>query len=92
VTPEPLRGRAYGLRQALDTVGAFLGPLAALAAMAVFADNIRTVFWLVVLPGVPSLFWHGTSRNHSCRSCSWTENLGRPFWWSIYGSSSALSG
>jgi MFS family permease len=51
VTPEPLRGRAYGLRQALDTVGAFTGPLAALAAMAVFADNIRTVFWLAVLPG-----------------------------------------
>ena len=55
VTPEPLRGRAYGLRQALDTVGAFTGRLAALAAMAVFADNIRTVFWLAVLPGVLAL-------------------------------------
>jgi MFS family permease len=55
VTPEPLRGRAYGLRQALDTVGAFLGPLAALAAMAVFAGNIRTVFWLAVLPGLLAL-------------------------------------
>jgi MFS family permease len=38
-----------------DTVGAFLGPLAALAAMAVFADNVRTVFWLAVLPGVLAL-------------------------------------
>jgi MFS family permease len=55
VTPEPLRGRAYGLRQALDTVGAFLGPLAALAAMAVIADNIRIVFWLAVLPGLLAL-------------------------------------
>jgi MFS family permease len=55
VTPEPLRGRAYGLRQALDTVGAFLGPLVALAAMAVFAGNIRTIFWLAVVPGVLTL-------------------------------------
>jgi len=55
VTPEPLRVRAYKLRQALDTVGEFLGPLAALAAMAVFADNIRTVFWLAVLPEVLAL-------------------------------------
>ena len=55
VTPEPLRGRAYGLRQALDTVGAFLGPLAALAAMAVFADDIRIVFWVAVLPAFVAL-------------------------------------
>jgi MFS family permease len=43
------------LRQALDTVGAFLGPLAALAAMVVFAENIRTVFWFAVLPGFLAL-------------------------------------
>lgn len=51
VTPPPLRGRAYGLRQALDTVGAFAGPLLAMALMAVFADDMRTVFWFALIPG-----------------------------------------
>lgn len=50
LTPPEVRGAAYGLRQALDTVGAFLGPLSAIALMAVFADDIRTVLWFAVLP------------------------------------------
>lgn len=62
VTPAEIRGRAYGLRQALDTVGAVLGPLAAIGLMALFANDMRTVFWvtaapaliavLIVIPGV----------------------------------------
>lgn len=51
VTPEEIRGRAYGLRQSLDTVGAFLGPSLALALMATFADEARIVFWFAVIPG-----------------------------------------
>ncbi len=51
VTPLEIRGRAYGLRQALDTVGAFAGPLAAIGLMAVFSDNMRAVFWVAVVPG-----------------------------------------
>lgn len=51
VTPLDLRGRAYGLRQALDTVGAFAGPLAAIGLMALFADDMRAVFWVAVAPG-----------------------------------------
>ena len=50
VTPPPLRGAAYGLRQSMDTVGAFLGPLLALALMAATADNFRLVFWFAVIP------------------------------------------
>ena len=52
VTPLEIRGRAYGLRQALDTVGAFAGPLAAIGLMAIFSDNMRAVFWVAVFPGL----------------------------------------
>lgn len=50
VTPETIRGRAYGLRQALDTTGAFIGPMLAIALMFVFANDIRAVFWVAVIP------------------------------------------
>lgn len=50
ITPAALRGAAYGLRQALDSVGAFAGPLLALAGMALFDNDIRTVLWAAVLP------------------------------------------
>lgn len=49
-TPE-VRGAAYGLRQSLDTIGAFLGPLAAFALMAASTNNFRLVFWLALIPG-----------------------------------------
>ena len=50
ITPNESRGAAYGLRQALDTVGAFAGPLLAIGAMLWFADNFRAVFWLATIP------------------------------------------
>ena len=49
-TPPEIRGRAFGLRQALDTAGALLAPLAAIGLMALFVDNIRSVFWIAALP------------------------------------------
>jgi MFS family permease len=52
ITPPELRGAAYGLRQALDSVGAFVGPLLALVFMARMADDMRTVFWIAVIPAV----------------------------------------
>jgi MFS family permease len=52
ITPQERRGAAYGLRQAMDTVGAFAGPLAAMALMAVTHDNFRLVFWVAVVPAV----------------------------------------
>jgi MFS family permease len=50
-----LRGAAYGLRQALDTVGAIAGPLIAIALMATLHDNFRLVFWLALIPGLISV-------------------------------------
>ena len=55
VTPLEIRGRAYGLRQALDTIGAFLGPLAAIALMFALADDMRTIFWIALIPAVISV-------------------------------------
>jgi MFS family permease len=49
-TPVAVRGAAYGLRQALDLTGAFLGPLAAMLGVWVFAGDIRAVFWIASLP------------------------------------------
>jgi MFS family permease len=53
--PSGLRGAAYGLRQALDTVGAVAGPLIAIGLMAALNDNFRLVFWLALIPGVLSV-------------------------------------
>jgi len=53
-TPPEIRGRAFGLRQALDTVGALLAPLAAIGLMAWFASDIRMVFWIAVIPAAVS--------------------------------------
>jgi MFS family permease len=50
VTPPELRGAAFGLRQSLDTVGAFVGPLLAMALMAASGDNFRLVFWIATIP------------------------------------------
>jgi len=52
LAPPALRGAAYGLRQSLDTVGAFAGPLLAIALMALFANDFRRVFWFAVVPGL----------------------------------------
>jgi MFS family permease len=54
LTPPEIRGAAYGLRQSLDTVGAFLGPLLAIALMLLWAGDFRTVFWFAVIPAVLS--------------------------------------
>lgn len=50
LTPEASRGAAFGLRQTLDTVGAFVGPLIAIGLMAVTAGNIPMVFWAAIVP------------------------------------------
>lgn len=50
LAPPELRGASYGLRQSLDTAGAFIGPLLAIGLMWLTADNIPLVFWAAVLP------------------------------------------
>lgn len=54
-TPPEIRGRAFGLRQALDTVGALLAPLVAVGLMFALSGDIRTVFWIAVIPAVASV-------------------------------------
>jgi MFS family permease len=53
-TPPEARGRAFGLRQALDTAGALLAPLVAIGLMALLASDIRLVFWIAVAPAAVS--------------------------------------
>ncbi|WP_205480301.1 MFS transporter [Sphingomonas arenae] len=52
VSPPETRGRAFGLRQSLDTVGAFAGPLIAIGLMLLLAGDMRLVFWIAVIPGL----------------------------------------
>lgn len=52
IAPAHLRGAAFGLRQSLDTVGAFLGPLLAVGLMLLWANDFRAVFWVAVIPGM----------------------------------------
>ncbi len=51
IAPAHLRGAAFGLRQSLDTIGAFLGPLLAVGLMLLWSNDFRAVFWVAVIPG-----------------------------------------
>lgn len=50
LSPPEVRGASFGLRQSLDTIGAFLGPLLAIAFMWWLANNFVVVFWIAVIP------------------------------------------
>jgi MFS family permease len=52
LAPSHVRGAAFGLRQSLDTVGAFTGPLLAVILMLAWQNDYRAVFWVAVVPGV----------------------------------------
>ncbi|MBN3753070.1 MFS transporter [Paraburkholderia sp. Tr-20389] len=93
VTPPHLRGAAFGLRQSLDTVGAFLGPLLAVAIMLVWADNFRLAFWLAVIPGVLAVVLLSVGIDEPAREPGAKrvnpirrENIGQlgaAFWWVV---------
>jgi len=55
LTPAAQRGAAYGMRQALDTLGALVGPAAALGLLAVFSGDFRLVFWVACVPALLSV-------------------------------------
>jgi MFS family permease len=55
IAPAHLRGASFGLRQSLDTIGAFIGPLIAIVLMWLTADNFTAVFWVAVIPAFISL-------------------------------------
>ncbi|MEQ4453973.1 MFS transporter [Kosakonia sp. YIM B13605] len=93
VTPAEIRGAAFGLRQSLDTVGAFLGPLLAVALMLLWNDNFQAVFWIAVIPGVlaVALLFFGlhepkTPIPHKRTNPIRRENLkrlSRAYWWVV---------
>ena len=56
ISPMAIRGASFGLRQSLDTVGAFIGPLLAIVFMWLLANNIRGVFWFAVVPAFLAMF------------------------------------
>jgi MFS family permease len=55
LAPPEVRGAAFGLRQSLDTVGAFVGPLLAMGLMLLWANDFRAVFWVAVIPAFLSV-------------------------------------
>ncbi len=55
LTPPEIRGAAFGLRQTLDTIGAFAGPLLAIALMAHHRERVPHVFWFAVIPAFVSV-------------------------------------
>jgi MFS family permease len=55
ITPREVRGASYGLRQTLDSVGAFVGPLIAIGLMLLLANDIRAVFWFALFPAAVSV-------------------------------------
>ena len=55
IAPPHLRGASFGLRQSLDTIGAFLGPLLAIGLMWLMADDFRAVFWIAAIPAFLSV-------------------------------------
>ncbi|MCK6687386.1 MFS transporter [Enterobacter asburiae] len=93
VTPPEMRGAAYGLRQSMDTTGAFLGPLLAVSLMLLLDNHFRTVFWIALIPGLLSvaLLYFGlqepkTPLEHKRTNPIKRENLrrlGKACWWVI---------
>jgi MFS family permease len=89
LAPPRLRGRSFGLRQALDTVGAFSGPLIAIGLMALTGDAFRVVFWVALVPallavalltlGVREPASQAASDRPAPRLAD-VRRLGRPFW------------
>ena len=55
VTDEKIRGAAFGLRQSLDAAGAFVGPLLATGLLYFWTQDLRTLFWVALIPGVACL-------------------------------------
>ena len=81
ITPPEMRGAAFGLRQSLDTVGAFLGPLLAVALMLLWADDFRAVFWVAVVPGLMAV---ALLQFHGIAFWTWAVTASAPVWgWAL---------
>ncbi len=94
IAPEHLRGASFGLRQSLDTVGAFLGPAIAIGLMWLTASNFQAVFWFAVIPAFLSLALilfavheperpEGLRRVRAPLSRTELRQLGSSYWWVV---------
>lgn len=93
VTPPEIRGAAYGLRQSLDTIGAFLGPLLAVALMFLWDNDFQSIFWVAAIPAVLSIALLGfglkeprtavvQKRTNPLRREN-LKKLSTPYWWVV---------
>ena len=93
IAPPEVRGAAFGLRQSLDTVGAFIGPLLAIGLMLLWANDIRAVFWVAVIPAFLAVALlvvavheparpAGERRGNPIRREN-LRRLGRGYWWVV---------
>ncbi|MFZ1391286.1 MAG: MFS transporter, partial [Dokdonella sp.] len=89
ITPQEVRGAAFGLRQSMDSIGAVIGPLLAVGLMAVFLGNIDAVLWFAVVPGIIAVGLivfvvrepvHVERRARLPISRAGLASLGKPFW------------
>ncbi|MET3132778.1 MFS family permease [Oxalobacteraceae bacterium GrIS 1.11] len=93
IAPAHLRGAAFGLRQSLDTVGAFLGPLIAVGLMLLWANDFRRVFWIAVIPallavallmfGVREPERHGNGKRANPIRRDSLRRLSASYWWVV---------
>ncbi len=93
LAPPEVRGAAFGLRQALDTVGAFTGPLLAVGLMLLWANDFRAVFWVAVIPAVLSVALLGFGVREPARAPGQARQnpirrdnlrrLGQAYWWVV---------
>ena len=94
VAPEAIRGACFGLRQSMDTVGAFLGPLLAIALMYWLSNDIKSVLWFAVVPAVIAVLLivagvdelEGKSRARRFRSpirLDTVKRFSKDYWWVV---------
>ena len=93
LAPPQLRGAAFGLRQSLDAVGAFIGPLLAVGLMLAWSNDFRAVFWVAVIPAMLSVALlivgvrepareAGSKRANPLRRVN-LRQLDRAYWWIV---------
>ncbi len=90
MTPKDMLGAAFGLRQSLDTIGAFAAPLVAMGLLALYANNIRLVFWIACIPaficvailafGVEEPEMKNIGKRKPAFDLATVKALGRGFW------------
>ena len=94
LAPPEMRGASFGLRQSLDTIGAFIGPLLAILIMLATANSFVTVFWIAVIPAFLSFLLivfvvrepdrpTGLRQMKSPLSRAELSRLGVDYWWVV---------